>query len=70
MTVFDTVLLGRKPYIQWDATAQDRQIAMDMIHRMKLDDFVLRNMTELSGGEAQKVMLARALAQQPRLLLL
>lgn len=70
MAVFDAVLLGRKPYIQWDATAQDRQIVMAMLHRMKLEELALRNMAELSGGEAQKVMLARALAQQPRLLLL
>lgn len=70
MTVFDTVLLGRKPYIKWDATEEDRQIAMDIIQRMDLEKYVLRNVSELSGGEAQKVMLARALAQQPRLLLL
>ena len=70
MTVFDAVLLGRKPYIQWDATEKDRQIVRDIIHKMNLDDYVLRNMQELSGGEAQKVMLARALAQEPRLLLL
>lgn len=70
MTVFDAVLLGRKPYIQWDATEKDQQIVRDIIHKMNLDDYVLRNMQELSGGEAQKVMLARALAQEPRLLLL
>ena len=70
MTVFDAVLLGRKPYIQWDASEKDRQIVRDIIHKMNLDDYVLRNMQELSGGEAQKVMLARALAQEPRLLLL
>lgn len=70
MTVFDAVLLGRKPYIQWDATQEDREIAGSMIHRLGLDEYVLRNVSELSGGEVQKVMLARALAQQPRLLLL
>ena len=70
MTVFDTVLLGRKPYIKWDATEEDRKIAMAIIQRMDLEKYVLRNVSELSGGEAQKVMLARALAQQPRLLLL
>jgi iron complex transport system ATP-binding protein len=70
MTVFDTVLLGRKPYIKWDATAEDRKIVSDILHQMKLDDYALRNVSRLSGGEAQKVMLARALAQEPRLLLL
>ena len=70
MTVYDVVLLGRKPYIQWDASEEDHRIVKDIIHKMHLDDYVLRSMTELSGGEAQKVMLARALAQQPRLLLL
>lgn len=70
MTVFDAVLLGRKPYIQWDATAKDREIVSRIIHQMELDDYVLRDVSELSGGEAQKVALARALAQEPRLLLL
>ncbi|NLA25902.1 MAG: ABC transporter ATP-binding protein [Firmicutes bacterium] len=70
MTVFDAVLLGRKPYIKWDATQEDRQIVHDIIKKMQLEDLLLRNVSELSGGEVQKVMLARALAQQPRLLLL
>lgn len=70
LTVFDTVLLGRKPYIEWDATEEDRKIAADIIHQMGLDRYALRNVSELSGGEAQKVFMARALAQQPRLLLL
>lgn len=70
MTVFDTVLLGRKPYIQWDATQKDRSIVAEILHRMKLEDYVLRNVSELSGGEAQKVLIARALAQEPRVLLL
>lgn len=70
MTVFDLILLGRKPYIKWDATSKDRQIVFDIIQKMKLNDFALRNVSELSGGELQKVMLARALAQEPKLLLL
>lgn len=70
LTVFDTVLLGRKPYIKWDATEEDRKIVSDIIHQMGLDSYILRNVSELSGGEAQKVLIARALAQQPKFLLL
>lgn len=70
MTVFDTVLLGRKPYIKFDATAEDKRIVSEVISELGLEDYILRNVSELSGGEAQKVMLAMALAQQPRLLLL
>ena len=62
MTVFDAVLLGRKPYIKWDATNEDRDIVRDIINRMGLSNYALRNVSEISSGEVQKVMLARALA--------
>ena len=51
-------------------TRKDIEIAEDIIKRMGLEDFSLRYLDELSGGELQKVMLARALAQQPKVLLL
>ncbi|NLZ38587.1 MAG: ABC transporter ATP-binding protein [Firmicutes bacterium] len=69
-TVFDTVLLGRKPYIKFEPTDEDFRLVESVIKRMKLEDFALRYIDELSGGELQKVMLARALAQQPQVLLL
>lgn len=69
-TVYDAVLLGRKPYIKWGMTAQDYKMCDEMLDRMGMQEFKLRYVNELSGGEAQKVMLARAFVQQPKLLLL
>lgn len=70
VTVFDTVLLGRKPYIKWDVTKNDIHIVKNIIEQMGLEKLQLRYIDEISGGELQKVMLARALAQQPKFLLL
>jgi len=69
-TVYDAVLLGRKPYIKMNPTDEDHRITKDIIDRMGLNNFNLRYIDELSGGELQKVMLARALAQQPKVLML
>ena len=69
-TVYDAVLLGRKPYIKMNPTDEDHRITRDIIERMGLYDYSLRYINELSGGELQKVMLARALAQQPKVLML
>ncbi|MDL2235394.1 ABC transporter ATP-binding protein [Christensenellaceae bacterium OttesenSCG-928-L17] len=70
MTVFDSVLLGRTPYIKWSVSQEDMDICNDMIAQVGLQKHKLRNIDELSGGELQKVMLARAFVQQPKLLLL
>ncbi len=68
--VFDAVLLGRKPYIRWDAAAGDREIVTEIMEKLELLPYAARYLNELSGGELQKVVLARALAQQPGYLLL
>ncbi|MFZ5754626.1 MAG: ABC transporter ATP-binding protein [Bacillota bacterium] len=68
-TVFDAVLLGRKPYIQWDVTKKDLEITVQVLQLLELEDLALRYLDELSGGELQKVVIARALAQEPDLLL-
>ena len=70
LTVYDMVLLGRKPYLKWDFTAADRALTEEALERLDLSELALRYADRLSGGEGQKVQLARALVQQPRLLLL
>ncbi len=69
-TVYDSVLLGRKPYITFEPDREDYRIVEAIIKRMKLEHLALCYLDELSGGEIQKVILARALAQQPDVLLL
>lgn len=69
-TVFDAVLLGRKPHIKWDATAADLALVHGILAKTGLSEFALRYLDELSGGELQKVVIARALAQEPEVLLL
>ncbi len=70
MTVFDAVLLGRKPYIKWGVSPEDIKLCDLMIDKVGMSNFKLRYINELSGGELQKVMLARAFVQEPKLLLL
>ncbi|MCL2403310.1 MAG: ABC transporter ATP-binding protein [Coriobacteriia bacterium] len=70
ITVFDAILLGRKPYIKWALSDEDIDKCNAVIEHMGLEDFKLRSIDELSGGELQKVMLARALVQEPKVLLL
>ena len=69
-TVFDTVLIGRKPYISWDTSEKDLKKVSDILDLMNLSDYAMRYTDELSGGEQQKVAIARALAQEPKMLLM
>ena len=70
MTVHDVVMLGRRPYKKWGFTEKDHAIIHEAMDRMGLDPLRGRFLSQLSGGERQKVMIARALAQQPKVLLL
>ncbi len=70
LTVFDVVLLGRRPYMGFSPSEEDYRVVEDVLSLLDLKKFSYRRLNELSGGELQKVMIARALAQQPKYLLL
>lgn len=69
-TVFDAVLLGRAPHVQWNISNHDREVVLRVLALLNLEGQALRSVLELSGGEMQKVFIARALAQEPKVLLL
>jgi cobalamin transport system ATP-binding protein len=72
MSVRDLVALGRTPYVRrfGSETAADRTAVADALASLRLEGFAGRAASELSGGELQRVVLARALSQQPQVLLL
>jgi iron complex transport system ATP-binding protein len=69
-TVFDSVLLGRKPHFDWNATQKDVRLAGRVLHLLGLDNLALKYVNEISGGEYQLVQIARVLVQQPKVILL
>jgi iron complex transport system ATP-binding protein len=70
MTAFDAILLGRRPWIGWDMRRDDILKVQSIIDQLGLTGLALRNVDAMSGGELQKVAIARALVQEPSVLLL
>lgn len=70
MTVFETILMGRKPHSSWTASEQDKETAAEIIAELNLEKIAFKNINELSGGQKQKVFLARAAAQESEIILL
>ncbi|HAE60129.1 MAG TPA: heme ABC transporter ATP-binding protein, partial [Anaerolineae bacterium] len=71
-TALETVLFGRTPYLNFlgQLSADDERIARDSLERVDTLSLAERRVGELSGGEQQRVLLARALAQCTPILLL
>ncbi len=69
-TVFDTALIGRRPYMEWGVTKKDLEITEDVLKSLGLNHLSMRFADEISGGEYQKVQIARAMVQEPEILIL
>jgi iron complex transport system ATP-binding protein len=72
LTVFDVVSLGRHPYTSFTGKTEEEDIekVLEALRMVNASDLTERYFGELSDGETQKVMLARALAQEPKLIVL
>jgi iron complex transport system ATP-binding protein len=70
LTVYEAVLLGRRPHMGLMVSKTDYAVVEETLERLGLSALALRPVSDLSGGEVQKVIIARALAQSPQILLL
>jgi len=71
-TVEEVVYMGRFPYLQGIGYpgAEDKKVVQEAMQLMDIANFTHRKFNELSGGEKQRVLIASALAQQPKIILL
>lgn len=70
MSVFDAILVGRKPYIEWAARQEDLDKVSEVIDALDMSHLSLKYLDEISGGEFQKTQIARAIVQEPSVLIL
>jgi len=69
-TVYEVVLMGRRPYISWNFGEKDRELTWAAMKEMAVDDLAMRPFDRLSSGQAQRVLIARSIAQEAKVLLL
>ncbi|MGP8320752.1 MAG: ABC transporter ATP-binding protein [Methanosarcinaceae archaeon] len=69
-SVIDTVLMGRRPHLGWKSSEEDMDKVLEILELLGIVEFAMRDFNEISGGQQQKVLIARALAQEADILLL
>jgi len=72
LTAYEVISLGRYPYTNWSGklTSYDHEIIQRAIRLTRAEELTQRPIHELSDGERQKIMMARALAQEPQVMIL
>ena len=68
--VYDVVLMGRRPHASWRFTEDDDEIVWRAMARLDVDNLASRHIDELSSGQLQRVLIARAIAQEADVILL
>ena len=69
-TVYDSILIGRKPHVEWSLTKRDIDMVWNVMKLFRMQDYALKYTDEISGGELQKVQIARAVVQDAKVMVL
>lgn len=69
-TVFEVVMMGRMPYSTWQSSDKDRNVSWKALDDVDMREFATVPFRNLSSGQMQRVLMARALAQEAKILLL
>lgn len=71
-SLYEIVMMGRSPYLNFMGmeTKKDHELVMETLEILEIDHLKDKGINEVSGGEAQRSLIARAIVQQPEILLL
>lgn len=68
--VYDVVMMGRKPHSRWKDTKEDEEVVWRVMEELDIADLASKPFDELSSGQSQRVLIARAVAQDAEVMLL